>query len=252
MAGQGPPSSQPCMAHASTSANARAVAPRPPRRPPALGRPRNVYDFPQSAAGSPGARVPLFSVISSLGGQHRDILASVAGQPGRSHACVLLGRAALASRPLPVPRQQSPARPPPFVWLAPARSPQVPPFLPPYEAHRLPWEQKADVAFWRCGAASAGAAMHARLLGCTPPVGAAAKCPSSSSPAARRGTPWCNAHPLANDSHTSKLTGCSREVLTLLSQEHPGALNVSLLRPHGRAPGRPGPKTTHAEHARYK
>lgn len=48
------------------------------------------------------------------------------------------------------------------------------------------------------------------------------------------------------------MEGCSREVLTLLSLEHPDVLNVSLRKAYGRAPDRPGPPTTHAEHARYK
>lgn len=47
-------------------------------------------------------------------------------------------------------------------------------------------------------------------------------------------------------------SNCSRESLSILSEQHPALLNVSINRPYGAAPGKEGPPATHLEHARYK
>ncbi|KAL4424735.1 hypothetical protein ABPG77_000078 [Micractinium sp. CCAP 211/92] len=66
-----------------------------------------------------------------------------------------------------------------------------------------------------------------------------------------RGSPWCSVHPLGGTEYRPG-SNCSRESLSILSDAHPGLLNVSINRPYGRAPGKEGPAATHMEHAHYK
>lgn len=66
-----------------------------------------------------------------------------------------------------------------------------------------------------------------------------------------RGTPWCSVHPIGG-TEMRPGSNCSRESLSILSEQHPALLNVSINRPYGAAPGKEGPPATHLEHARYK
>ncbi|EFN52413.1 hypothetical protein CHLNCDRAFT_138890 [Chlorella variabilis] len=84
----------------------------------------------------------------------------------------------------------------------------------PYEPHSVPWDEKADLAFFR-------------------------------------GTPWCNVHPL-NGTRFVEGGNCSREHLPLLTLRHPDLLNATINSDHHRAQGVYGPPATHYEHAWYK
>lgn len=69
--------------------------------------------------------------------------------------------------------------------------------------------------------------------------------------AACRGSPWCSNHPL-NGTVLLDNSTCSRESLTLLSDAHPGLLNVSLIRPYGRVTTPEGEPASHHQHASFK
>ncbi|KAL4424736.1 hypothetical protein ABPG77_000079 [Micractinium sp. CCAP 211/92] len=90
----------------------------------------------------------------------------------------------------------------------------VPPFAPLWEPHFEPWQGKSDLAFFR-------------------------------------GSPWCSNHSL-NGTVLLDNSNCSRESLTLLSDAHPGLLNVSLIRPYGRVTTPEGEPASHHEHAAFK
>lgn len=94
----------------------------------------------------------------------------------------------------------------------------------------------------------------ARSSECAPPP--TRSCPAPLPCTERRGTPYCPEHPLNGSAGLAVGDGapranCSREVLAVLSQEHPALLNASIHSDHGRAKGRPG-LVPHAEFARYK
>ncbi len=84
----------------------------------------------------------------------------------------------------------------------------------------------------------------------------ASPCPPNAPPgpgphAACRGSPWCSNHSL-NGTVLLDNSNCSRESLTLLSDAHPGLLNVSLIRPYGRVTTPEGEPASHHEHAAFK
>ncbi|KAL4422564.1 hypothetical protein ABPG75_008761 [Micractinium tetrahymenae] len=83
-----------------------------------------------------------------------------------------------------------------------------------YEPYFVPWQSKSDLAFFR-------------------------------------GSPWCSNHQL-NGTVLLDSSNCSRESLTLLSNAHPGLLNVSLIRPYGRVTTPEGEPASHHDHATFK
>ena len=102
-----------------------------------------------------------------------------------------------------------------------------------------------------------GVVTHAARLCCLPASQPAwrraAGCPHHTSRplTRRRGTPWCNVHPL-NGTRFVEGGNCSREHLPLLTLRHPDLLNATINSDHHRAQGVYGPPATHYEHAWYK